>query len=149
VKEIVPSTVSDADAKFYDENIDVHGRADQGQPHPLQGSEGIGGREEESKGKSGCFAQGGKGGKDFAGWPTNSDCPSWAGWRSRLIRQGSRARSNGRLCPGTEATAWWSSSTRITGYEKKIRRAKFEQERIVDYQKNQKIQKGVLDYTPS
>jgi peptidyl-prolyl cis-trans isomerase C len=162
VKEIVPKVnVSDADAKkFYDENIDKFKRPEQIKAsHILCKVDPKASAEEKNKAKekAASLLKEIKGGKDFAELAkTNSDCPSG--------KQGGDLGlfGKGQMVPSFEAAAFALKPGEVSdvvetqfGYhiikvteKKDAGAAKFEEvkERIVEYLKNQKIQKGVMDY---
>jgi peptidyl-prolyl cis-trans isomerase C len=162
VKEIVPKvTVSETDAKkFYDENIDKFKRPEQIKAsHILCKVDPKASAEEKKKAKekAASLLKEIKGGKDFAELAkTNSDCPS--------SKQGGDLGlfGKGQMVPTFETAAFALKPGEVSdvvetqfGYhiikvteKKDAGSAKFEEvkDRIMDYLKNQKIQKGVLDY---
>lgn len=162
VKEIVPKvTVSDADArKFYDENIDKFKRPEQIKAsHILCKVDPKASAEEKKKAKekAASLLKEIKAGKDFAELAkTNSDCPS--------SKQGGDLGlfGKGQMVPSFESAAFALKQGEVSdvvetqfGYhiikvteKKDAGAAKFEEvkDRIQDYLKNQKTQKGVLDY---
>jgi len=162
VKEIVPKvTVSDADArKFYDENIAKFKQPEQIKAsHILCKVDPKASAEEKKKAKEKATAllKEIKAGKEFTELAkTNSDCPS--------SKQGGDLGlfGKGQMVPPFESAAFALKPGEVSdvvetqfGYhiikvteKKDAGAAKFEevQDRIQEYLKNQKIQKGVLDY---
>ena len=162
VKEIVPKvTVSDADArKFYDENIDKFKRPEQIKAsHILCKVDPKASAEDKKKAreKAETLLKEIKAGKDFAELAkANSDCPS--------SKQGGDLGffGKGQMVPPFESAAFALKPGEVSdvvetqfGYhiikvaeKKDAGAAKFDEvkDRIQDYLKNMKIQKGVLDY---
>ena len=162
VKEIAPKvTVSDADAKkFYDENIDKFKQPEQIKAsHILCKVEPKASAEDKKKAreKAAALLKEVKSGKDFAELAkTNSDCPS--------SKQGGDLGlfGKGQMVPAFESAAFALKPGAVSdvvetqfGYhiikvtEKKDGgAAKFDdvKDRIQEYLKNMKTQKGVLDY---
>jgi peptidyl-prolyl cis-trans isomerase C len=162
VKEIVPKvTVSDTDAKkFYDENIDKFKRPEQIKAsHILCKVDPKASAEDKKKAKekAASLLKEIKSGKEFTELAkTNSDCPS--------SKQGGDLGlfGKGQMVPAFESAAFALKPGEVSdvvetqfGYhiikvteKKDAGSAKFDEvkDRIQEYLKNQKIQKGVLDY---
>jgi peptidyl-prolyl cis-trans isomerase C len=162
VKEIVPKvTISEAESqKFYDDNKEKFKRPEQIKAsHILCKVDPKATAEEKKKAKEKAAAllKEIKGGKDFAEVAkTNSDCPS--------SKQGGDLGlfGKGQMVPAFESAAFALKPGEVSdvvetqfGYhiikvaeKKDAGSTKFEEvkDRIQDYLKNQKIQKGVLDY---